>query len=64
MSIGGSTSFWSSFRRAVLLSGRRARGGESGRLARRADREEAQSCDLILLARGSQFRFIAGDDEA
>jgi nucleotide-binding universal stress UspA family protein len=25
--------------------------------------EEAQSCDLILLARGSHFRFIAGDVE-
>jgi nucleotide-binding universal stress UspA family protein len=25
--------------------------------------EEAQSCDLILIGRGSQFRFIAGDDE-
>ena len=26
--------------------------------------EEAKSCDLILIGRGSQFRFIAGDDEA
>ena len=25
--------------------------------------EEAQTCDLILLTRGSHFRFIAGDDE-
>lgn len=26
--------------------------------------EEAKSCDLILIGRGSQFRFIRGDDEA
>ncbi len=26
--------------------------------------QAAESCDLILLGRGSQFRFIAGDDEA
>ena len=25
--------------------------------------EEAKSCDLVLIGRGSQFRFIAGDDE-
>jgi nucleotide-binding universal stress UspA family protein len=27
-------------------------------------RDEALNCDLTLLGRGSQFRFIAGDDEA
>ena len=26
--------------------------------------EEAKSCDLVLIGRGSQFRFITGDDEA
>jgi nucleotide-binding universal stress UspA family protein len=26
--------------------------------------QEAQTCDLIVMAKGSQFRFITGDDEA
>ena len=54
-----------SIRRPMRLSRRGALGIEGGRLASRKDSNmRRSSCDVILLARGSRFRFIAGDNES